>query len=159
MKACFKCGDTKPMMDFYRHPCMADGHQNKCKECTKADVRANRLKRLEYYRAYDRARGNRQPEGYTAKYYAENREKALAARKAWRKANQDKQQASSAVRNAIRDGKLSRPEACWHCGNSPPLHAHHASYAEDMRFAVTWLCRECHGAAHALGNEIMRQQA
>lgn len=38
-KVCFKCHREQDLECFYAHPEMKDGHLNKCKDCTKKDVR------------------------------------------------------------------------------------------------------------------------
>lgn len=41
MKKCFKCDTEKSLDEFYKHKGMADGRLNKCKDCTRADVKTN----------------------------------------------------------------------------------------------------------------------
>ena len=43
---------------FGRWAAMKDGRLNKCIECTKADVRENRLNKIDHYRSFDRGRAN-----------------------------------------------------------------------------------------------------
>lgn len=137
-KACFKCQEVKPLSDFYRHKKMADGRLGKCKDCTKRDVRSNRRIKSDYYREYDRKRGNRWREGYEAD---------------WRKANPEKYRAHYLMGNAIRDGRLKR-EPCFMCGNGE-VHGHHVDYSKPLD--VIWLCATCHQRVHAyeeLANKI-----
>ena len=130
MKKCFKCGQTKPLSDFYKHKKMPDGHVNKCKECNKLDVRENRKSKVEYYREYDRKRGNRHDPSYIAEY---------------RKKYPNKYNAHKLVNNAIRDGRLFK-EPCCVCGSSDHTHAHHDDYLKPLN--VRWLCAAHHKQWH-----------
>jgi hypothetical protein len=129
MKRCFKCGVDKELSEFYKHSKMADGHVNKCKECNKKDVRDNRASNVEYYRAYDVKRGNRQ---------------TLEDQHRYREQNPKKRAAHVAVGNAIRDGKLV-PLPCEVCG-SVDVHGHHTDYSRPL--SVMWLCSVHHKAWH-----------
>jgi hypothetical protein len=140
-RRCFKCGETKPLDDFYRHPMMADGHLNKCAECTKADVRSSRAARLEYYQAYDRAR-NKQPERVEAR-----RERAKASPRRYPESDPLKRAARVAVGNAVRDGKLLRPPECQVCAVACEPHGHHEDYSRPLD--VIWVCTACHAFIHA----------
>lgn len=133
-KECFKCGKTKPLVDFYKHKDMADGHLNKCKDCGKSDVRSNRQKNVEYYRDYDRNRGSRQGKEYLSSY---------------RERYPNKYKAHSTVSNAVRDGKLTK-NPCEKCGEEP-VHGHHDDYLKPLE--VRWLCPVCHKAWHLINGE------
>jgi hypothetical protein len=139
-KVCFKCGEDKPIDDFYRHPEMADGHLNKCKECTKRDVRSNRESNIEYYREYDKIRFNTN----------ERRKQHDRSVKKHRRENPEKYKARTALGNALRDGKISKPKACEVCGDDGQLHGHHHDYSEPLE--VTWVCQKCHTRIHHESN-------
>lgn len=148
MKTCFKCGEHKPLVDFYKHQEMADGHLNKCKECTKKDVRANRADNLEYYRDYDKKRANNdnRVEG-RARYASTDAGKAsrAAAATRWIERNPVKRSAQIMVGNALRAGILVKGP-CEVCGNTTAVHGHHDDYAQPL--VVRWLCPKHHSEWH-----------
>ena len=133
-KSCFKCNAVKPLEDFYKHPQMPDGHVNKCKECNKNDVTANRNKNIEKYRAYDRDR-SKEPERVKAN---------TEITRAWRAEDLRRQVAHSQVSRAIRNGGLVR-QPCCRCGEAKTV-AHHEDY--DKPLEVVWLCQPCHKQRH-----------
>lgn len=136
-KQCFKCGEVKPLPAFYKHPKMADGHVNKCKECNKRDVKENRKKKVDYYREYDRDRGNRHKDGYVSK---------------WRERYPNKRRAHDAISYAVSSGKMKKPENCQECGESEfGIHGHHDDYLKPLD--VRWLCPSCHSYWHRKNGE------
>jgi len=133
-KPCFRCRERKPMSEFYRHAAMADGHLNKCKACCRADAIANRRAKVDYYRAYDRARTQT----------SDRREWAAGRLRSYRSRNPMKNAARAAVSRAVRAGSLVR-RPCEVCG-CDQVDAHHDDYSKPL--AVRWLCRIHHLMAH-----------
>lgn len=152
-KACFKCGADKALTEFYRHPMMADGHVNKCKECNKKDVRGNRASKVDYYRSYDKRRYQEDPrvKERRAFYEAtpEGKEAARRAKKAWAQRNPVKRAAHIILSNALKGGLLVKPSQCQRCGVRPVsrhLHGHHRDY--NFPLDVEWICLWCHIDEH-----------
>lgn len=54
--------------------------------------------------------------------------------------------ARTKLSNAIRDGKISRPDRCDRCGKKCTPDGHHWNYAYPLN--VVWLCRSCHKIVH-----------
>jgi ribosomal protein S27AE len=137
-KQCKKCLRTKPLDEFYKHPMMADCHLSKCKECARADVTENRNANADYYKNYDRKRydeGGRRGEASAA---------AIARASAkWVAAHKFERRAQAVVANAIRSGRIVRPDTCSKCGATGKIDAHHEDYSKPLD--VTWVCKKCHG--------------
>lgn len=143
-KRCFKCLCEKPLEAFYKHAQMGDGHLNKCKDCTKADVKKHRQEHWETVRAYDRMRAS-QPHRVALR----NRVVAEYENKF-----PNRKRAVTAVNNAVRDGRLKK-QPCWECGSEKAV-AHHPDY--DRPLDVIWLCQPHHKQAHALVANDDQQQ-
>lgn len=166
-KCCKGCGKEKPFAQFYRLATMADGFTAKCKDCTKAAVKANRENNIEHYLTYDRIRGERPERVAARKRVAAARaadpvkmERDIKSKQDWIARNQQKRAAHMIVGNAARDGDLIPPPKCERCGKSPinkPLHAHHEDYEKPLE--VNWLCITCHGIRHREINAAKRKAA
>lgn len=149
MKTCIKCNIEKPLDSFYSHQKMASGKSSKCKECTCADVRANRNAKREYYLQYDRNRPNKiERASKVVEYQKTGRGKAvrqLACQNYFEKWP-GKRAANYSVSNALRDGRMARPDYCSSCGCSCKPEAHHCDYTRPLD--VTWLCVGCRKQWH-----------
>jgi len=146
-KECFKCHKIKDLSEFYRHPQMADGHVNKCKECNKRDVSENYNKNRDYYVGYDKSRLHDPKRVAARKEYAyseHGRMVGAKCKKDWRCANHDKYFAHCVVNNAVRDRKLFK-KPCEICG-AIKTEAHHPDYTKPLD--VQWLCRKHHLEIH-----------
>jgi len=136
IKTCFKCKAEKPITDFYVHPEMGDGRRGKCKECTKLDVSENYRANVDHYREYERQRFKDANRKESVKAYQQRR----------REAYPEKDQARQAVNNAIRDGRLTKPNNCERCNATGRIEGHHTDYSKHLD--VMWLCFICHRAEH-----------
>lgn len=117
-KRCFKCGKIKPIDEFYKHSQMKDGHLNKCKECTKKDVRK---------------RETTSPDAI------------LKTRLSICEKSPTKYNAHKAVEAAIKAGVIRKPDCCFGCGRSAEetrLGTHHHDYEKPLD--VVWVCARCH---------------
>lgn len=141
MKTCFKCLSAQPLTEFYAHPQMADGHLNKCKTCTKLDMRIDRATKPRV-REYDRQRAS-QPHRV-----------ALRAQVtlAWRAKHPDRARAHDMANNAVRDGQLTRPALCEACGLPNRIEKHHPDYSKPL--LVMWLCKTCHAIADKVRRKL-----
>lgn len=143
---------------------MGDGYLNKCKECTKKDTLNNRSGNIDYYRQYDRDRGNlphriearkeyAKTEAYreshnksSRKGYARDKDLYLERQRESRVINRGKHRAREEVAYAVKLGKLIKPDACQECHAVGVVHGHHCDYNKPLE--VMWLCPTCHGKWH-----------
>ncbi len=143
MTICKRC-DQDRGDQFYKN-------DRTCKECRKAMVRKNRAEKAEYYRAYDRERFKNDPkvaERHRRYQSTEAGKQSInRAHAKWKAGNPDRYACHNAVNNAVRDGKLVKPDSCEKCGASGvKIHGHHDDYSKPLD--VRWLCPACHVEWH-----------
>ena len=154
-KECFKCKTVKPLSEFYKHKEMADGHLNKCKDCTKKDTKENTARNYGYYREYDIKRGMLTHRVNARLKYSQTQEGRESIRKSkdkWAEENVIKKSAHIILGNAVRDGRIIKPDHCSICNKSGAIHGHHDDYAYPL--SVRWLCPKCHKEWHKENDPI-----
>lgn len=146
-RTCKICGASSETAEFYK------GVNSRCKECHKKEVRANRTERAEQYRQYEKMRYKRDPHrAEMNKAYSQTEAGRAAQKKSTSRRNAlnpEKRAANVLVGNAVRSGRLIKPEHCNRCNDTPrrrDLHAHHHDYA--IPLDVEWICVKCHGVEH-----------
>lgn len=152
MKPCKKCGETKPLTEFYINAQLRDGHVNTCKTCWTAKGREYHAKPENKERKRVRQREYRsKPEKKTMELTAEklwrtnpvNRAKLTEKQREYRQRHADKYRAHRLVGYAVKTGRLAKKPCCV-CGDE--AEAHHDDYSQPL--AVQWLCRYHHVQAH-----------
>lgn len=135
-KTCFKCKQKLPLTEFYKHPQMADGHLGKCKECAKADVKANYAKRRKQYSEYE-ARRRQRPK---------RRARQIEYGRQYQARHPDRAKARSKFAYHFKKGRIAQ-EPCEVCGDENSQ-AHHDDYLIENALRVRWLCFTHHREAH-----------
>lgn len=143
-----KCNKEKELSEFYTHPGMADGHLNKCVECTKKDV-SQRYNSLKQDPEFVLAERKRTREKYWRLNYRDRHEvrgeQKSKIMKRYFENNPEKKEAKRITSNAIKRGRLER-RPCEICQTTENVQAHHEDYNKPLE--VTWLCAKHHYERH-----------
>lgn len=146
-RTCRVCGALSSVVRWYSNI------TTHCAECWKEQVRQHRSENADHYKAFDKRRAML-PHRVEARRAYQNTPQGKAALQRSHAKYQakcpDKRRAHIAVGNAVRDGRLTKPNSCERCGTEGSakrsLHAHHADYSQP--FSVEWLCGTCHRHEH-----------
>lgn len=132
-KICFKCRKVLPLTEFYKHSQMSDGHLNKCKECTKNDVKGNYLsnKNNNGFLEKERKRGRIK---YHQLYSSNTKKSNKDSIKNYRDKYPEKYQVYKMSINLKNTDKA--------------LEKHHWSYNVEHAKNVIWLTKKDHSKAH-----------
>ena len=93
-KACSKCGEVKPLEEFFVESKVKSGRGASCKECRKAQIKKYRVENRDEIAVYRKKYYEENRDEVLArnrKHYEENRDKELARGKKYYKENRDKE--------------------------------------------------------------------
>lgn len=136
MKKCFKCSLEKPLEEFYKHKQMLDGHLNKCKDCTKNDVKNREVLLRQNIDYIEKERERGRQKYYRLNYVNKRPSKEIQEkrRKMYRELYPEKYIAKNKCQHLKKEKKEN--------------HFHHWSYNEEHYKDVIELSIKDHNTAH-----------
>ena len=137
-KNCIICGVLKSLDEYYTHSKMADGHLNKCKDCTKEQAK-ERFKKL----SKDKNWAESEKERGRLKYHRLNYRGKNKPTKEHKALIQKRYELKYPEKNKARQ-KLNSIKMT----NTPGTHRHHWSYNEQHYLDIIPLTIEQHNLAH-----------
>lgn len=143
LKRCCRCGEIKPLAEFYSDGRKADGCKPDCKACFGASVK-------EYVstpRGHEVRKASAKHHRKTAKWRETHRVYMKRTRDEKRYVQQER--ARKHVWDKVRRNGFPRPteHTCADCG-APATQYHHESYEREHWLDVTPLCDMCHKRRH-----------
>ena len=149
MKECAMCKKTKDDSDFHVARKSPDGLASYCRSCMSeyhADwYSKNQDRRREQNRRYQ-LNNSEKAKKTSTEWRLNNRERFLEIQRNSKSRNPHKVRARSILTNAVKSGRVDKPNNCSSCGNYGIMQAHHNDY--DKPLDVVWLCPKCHGLIH-----------
>jgi ribosomal protein S27AE len=145
MRTCPRCEIEKPDEDFIPG-------RRACRDCERERKRLDYHLHAEARKAKQRAWKQAHPEQVaeqSRRWKEENAEHVREYHREYvaRRLRDDpdfrkRHEARVAVSNALKTGRLVRPDRCEQCGEAGKLQAHHEDHGRPLD--VEWLCGECH---------------
>lgn len=167
-KACGHCKATLSIDSFQKDRQTATGYASYCRSCKakrmreynqRPEVKARQAERQRESYANNTAgrrdyirRHNARPDVRAERRESWERWRATEHGRSWQRQYERSRRAQNlareAVRKALRNNVLVRPDRCGQCNAKGRVEAHHhKGYGAERRLDVQWLCKTCHTAA------------
>ena len=143
MKTCPKCKTDKESLSFHKSRSRKDGLKCWCKDCCRKYQQSKAGK--EASRRYNQTKaGKKTKQRADQKHYQTEAGKETSRKSdcKQRQLHPERIKARKAIYNAIRLGRLIRPDHCEMCFIVCRPEGHHEDYSKQLE--VDWLCTECH---------------
>lgn len=137
-KTCPKCGESKPLEQFYKYSSSKDGLQSYCGVCARARVcqwNRDNPGRSSLRRQQRRKNNPDRMRKLDTKHKARHR-----------KRHRDRAVARQMITTRLQNGGLT-PDPCTVCSTTENIQSHHPDYSKPLE--VVWLCKKHHQDLHA----------